>query len=203
MAIPAFATLLLPILVSTQVELWQTAPTPWYMAAQINQESRWNPKAELKTSRENGIGLGQFTRAYNADGTIRFDKINELRRAHPELKGWSWNNRFDIRYQLKAVVLMDRTGYTRFSRLADSPINIWSFTLSGYNGGDGGVQQDILLCGNTKGCNPRVWKDNVENTSRKSRAKWHGYGQSAFDINRGYVKKIIADSVNYQFAWKQ
>lgn len=173
------------------------------MAAQVQAESRWNPKAELKTSRENGIGLGQFTRAYNADGSIRFDKIAELRQAHSALRGWTWAKRFDPNYQLTAVVLMDRTGFTRFDRLSASERDSWSFTLSGYNGGDAGVQRDILLCGNTKGCDPTVWDGNVALHSTKSRAKWHGYGASAYDINRGYVTKILTWAPDYKPAWEK
>ena len=92
-AIPRLAEVYLSLLVSTQQQYWPAAPEPWMMAAQVEKETCitlthskcWSPRAELKTSRENGIGFGQATRAYNADGSIRFDKISELRAAHPSV----------------------------------------------------------------------------------------------------------------------
>jgi len=41
----------------------------------------WNPRSQLKTSREEGAGLGQLTRAYNSDGSIRFDSLEEMRKS--------------------------------------------------------------------------------------------------------------------------
>lgn len=39
------------------------------------------------------------------------------------------------------------------------------------------------------------------NGSTKSRAKWHGYGQSAFDINRGYVRQVLQRAPAYAPHW--
>lgn len=145
--------------------------------------------AELKTSRENGIGFGQVTRAYRADGSVRFDKQSELVAAHQSLKGWTWDTRYNPEYQMRALVELDRSLFKAVSCAATIPDRI-KFALSGYNGGAGGVRQDQLLCRNTPGCNPCMWDGNVALRSTKSKVKWQGYGQSAYDINRGYVDII-------------
>lgn len=210
--LPALAQVYLGLLISTQQHYWADAPAPWMMAAQIEKETCitlrhskcWSPYAELKTSRENGIGFGQATRAYNADGSIRFDKISELVAAHPDaLKGWSWGTRYNAEYQMRGLVMMDKSGHHRYRLLADTPMDLWRFTLSGYNGGDGHVLKDIKACHSAPGCNSRIWYGNVENHSIKSRKPWQGYGQSAFDINRGYVKRIETRAPAYEPHWKK
>lgn len=197
-AVPPNAEKYLPDLVQAQRTIWPDAPMPSFLAGQIEQESCitlkhsrcWDPRAELKTSRENGIGLGQFTRAYNKDGSIRFDKISELAAAHKSLKGWSWANRYDADYQLKAIVEMDKAIFNRQKSAANADERL-AFTLSAYNGGEGGVLQDRRLCANTKGCDPSRWWNHVERYSLKSKTPKQGYGQSFFRINREYVSNIV------------
>lgn len=196
--VPANAHKYLPELVSTQRNIWPSAPTPSFLAAQVEQESCislthskcWNPRAELKTKRENGIGFGQFTRAYRTDGSIRFDKISELAAAHKSLRGWSWENRYDPHYQLTAIVEMDKGIYNR-QRDAATDRDRLSFTLSAYNGGESGVLQDRRLCANTTGCDKNRWAGHVEKTSLKSKQPHPGYRQSFFAINREYVTNVL------------
>lgn len=197
--VPPLAKQYAPRLAAAQASLWPDAPTPWFLGGQVEQETCitlkhskcWNPRAELKTKRENGIGLGQFTRAYRADGSIRFDKISELARAHASLRGWTWESRYDADYQLKAIVEMDKAIYRR-QRGAATTRDALAFSLSGYNGGEGGVLQDRRLCGNTQGCDSTRWFGHVERTSMKSRKASPGYGKSFFEINREYVQLILA-----------
>ncbi len=120
--IPTAAWTWAPVLIMVAGVHWPAAPTPERMAAQIERETCitlthskcWTPHAELKTARENGIGFGQVTRAYNTDGSIRFDKQAELRAQHPrDLGAWSWERRYDPMLQLIGLVLMDRTGHAR------------------------------------------------------------------------------------------
>ena len=197
--VPKAALPLLPKLRAAQEKRWPDAPMPNFLAGQVEQESCislthskcWNPRAELKTSRENGVGLGQFTRAYNADGSIRFDKISEMAAAHESLRGWSWATRYNADYQLMALVEMDKAIYGR-QRGAATAMDQLSFTLSGYNGGEGGVLQDRRLCANTRGCDPSRWSGHVERTSLKSKVPTNGYGhKSFFAINREYVSNIL------------
>ena len=196
--VPKNALQYLPQLVETQRTVWPAAPIPSFLAAQVEQESCislthskcWNPRAELKTKRENGVGFGQFTRAYRADGSIRFDKISELAAAHQSLRGWTWERRYDPGYQLTAIVEMNKAIFGRQKGAATERDRL-SFTLSAYNGGEGGVLQDRRLCSNTKGCDPARWLGHVANTSLKSKTPHPGYKQSFFAINREYVTNVL------------
>lgn len=196
--VPKNAQKLISELVDAQKLLWPDAPHPEFLAGQIEQESCislthsycWNPRAELKTKRENGIGIGQFTRAYNPDGSIRFDVIDDLQKKHPELRGWNWETRYNALYQLKAIILMDRGIYNRVKG-AESDLDRLAFTLSAYNGGEGGLRQDRRLCANTKGCNQNRWKGHVELTSLKAKKPHPGYGKSFYEINREYVVNVL------------
>ena len=51
------------------------------------------------------------------------------------------------------------------------------------------------MCSAIKDCDPDKWFDNVEKHSFRSRTAAKGYGQSFFDVNRGYVKKIMIERV--------
>ncbi len=196
--VPLGAVTYAPLLASEQRALWPDAPAPSFLAGQVEQESCitlkharcWNPRAELKTARENGIGFGQFTRAYNKDGSIRFDTISDLAKQHAELRGWSWSRRYDPGYQLRAIVLMDRGLFDR-QRLGATGMDRLAFALSAYNGGAGGVLQDQRLCRNTPGCDPAIWFGHVERTSLKSRTPHAGYGLSFYQINRDYVHNVL------------
>jgi len=214
--IPPNAIPLLPVLGSEQRRLWPDHPKPSILAGQIEQESCvslknsrcWSSKAELKTKREWGFGLGQFTIAYNADGSERFNTWKELRKTYSkELASWTWENRLDPVLGLRAFVLYDYQLYRSARGFASDSTNAVRFGLAAYNGGLGGLLSDIRLCKARSDCNPRVWYNQpsslgVESTSNKSRQKWHGYGQSAFEINRGYVKNIEQRAIKYELvAW--
>lgn len=180
-------------------EVWPDAPIPSFLPAQIEQETCpslksakcWNPRAELKTYREYGFGLGQFTVAYRADGSVRFNKWLELRLRYPrELSAWTWDNRFDARLQLVAFLRMERAIWMQFAFIPD-PLERVAFTLSGYNGGAGAAMQDRVLCRNTPGCDASRWFGNVERTSMKSKVPMVGYGRSPFAISREYPHAIL------------
>jgi len=201
--IPKLALVYLPLLFQVQVATWQSAPEPSFLAAQVEKESCkslvhpkcWDPRAELKTDREYGFGFGQITRAYRADGSVRFDKFSELKAQHTSLRGWTWGNRFDPRMQLTALIEMDKAIYNRIS--AATTAERLAMTLAAYNGGETGLMQDKTVCRATPGCDPDRWYGHVENTSTKSRVKWQGYGKSAFEINRDYPRDIEARRQKY------
>lgn len=196
--VPDRARLYLPILVEQQRAIWPDAPIPSFLGAQVEQESCislkhskcWNPTVQLKTSREWGRGLGQVTTAYRADGSVRFDKQAELRAQYPSLRGWTTERWAEPRFQLTAIIEMDRGIYRRI-RDAATPVDRLSFTLSAYNGGEGGVLQDRRLCANTSRCDPNKWAGHVERTSLKTKVPHPGYRQSFFAINREYVSHVI------------
>ena len=196
--VPPRALQYIPILVEQQRSIWPDAPIPSFLAAQVEQESCislthskcWNPNVQLKTSREWGRGLGQVTTAYRADGSVRFDKQEELRQQFASLRGWTTDRWADPRYQLTAVVEMDKSIYGRV-RDAATPLDRLGFTLSAYSGGEGGVLQDRRLCANTPRCDSRRWAGHVELYSLKSKVPHPGYRQSFYTINREYVSNVI------------
>lgn len=192
--LPPGAVKYLPALVAEQARHWPDAPLRSAIAAQIEQETCpslksakcWNPRTELKTSREYGFGLGQLT------VTPRFDNFAEARKLHGSLRDWKFEDRFDAERQLRVVVLMDRSAFNRLPFVDDRRERL-AMALSAYNGGLGGVLQDRRLCAQVVGCDPGRWFGHVEHYSLKARTKTAGYGQSFFDINRGYVRAVMLD----------
>lgn len=150
----------------------------------------WEPTARLKTSREEGAGLGQITRAYRPDGSLRFDALAEMRDRHPALRELSWGNvysRPDL--QLAGVVLKVRDDY-RTLRLVTDPMQRLAMADAAYNGGIGGLQAERRACGLRAGCDPHRWWGHVEATCLKSKASIYGR-RSACDINRHHVKDVL------------
>jgi hypothetical protein len=190
--IPALAQVYLPMLMAVTTALWPTMPDPALLAAQVEQETCislkhskcWNPRAELKTSREYGFGLGQLT------VTPRFDNFKESKGWDKTLAGWTWENRYDPEMQLRALVAYDRNLHRQVKAAATADDRM-AFTFSAYNGGMGGVLKDRVLCGKTAGCDPAKWLGNVEHTSFRAKTSVKGYGKSFFAINREYVHNIM------------
>lgn len=192
--LPAGAVKHLPALDEEISAHWPSTPLRSALAAQIEQETCaslrspkcWSPRAELKTAREYGFGLGQVT------VTSRFDNFAEARKLDVTLRDWRWEDRYDARRQLRTLVLMDRGGFERLRFVADERERL-AMTFAAYNGGLGGVLQDRRVCAQAVGCDPNRWFGHVERHSTKSRVKWQGYGASAYDINRGYVRAVLID----------
>lgn len=184
------------ILKAEQRNYWPDHPDPATLAALVEQESCvslksprcWNPVARLKSDREEGAGMGQITRTYRTDGSLRFDSLAALRDQYgTELAGWSWDNvyaRPDL--QLRAVVLMSRDVARPF---AHTPAML-AFGDAAYNGGIAGVQKERRACVLSKGCDPAQWFGNVEAHCLKSRQPLYG-GRSACDINREHVRNVL------------
>jgi len=204
---PQAALLLLPTLKAEQTAYWPAMPLPAALGAQVEQEtctslksrSCWSPAAELRTSREQGVGLGQLTRAFRADGSVRFDALTELVQTYPrELQGLSWAKHTDPSLQLRALVLKDRQGYDQVDG-ADTELDRLAMAFAAYNGGAGGLASDRVACAGTPGCDPGRWFGHVERTSLKAKAAVPGYGKSFFAINREYVRNImVVRTVRYE-----
>ncbi len=210
--VPPNALVYAPVLVSEQRSVWPQMPEPWTLGGLVEQESCirlthpkcWNPRAELKTPREYGFGFGQITVAYQTDGSERFNKFNELRAQQPALKDWTWDNRYDPAFQLRAIVLMNRANWSKIPPAATVSDHL-AFMLSGYNGGVGAVRQDRILCSNTPGCDSGRWFGNVELNSVKSRVPQALYGgKSWFSINREYVRNVMnLRRAKYKSFWEE
>lgn len=150
----------------------------------------WNATSRLKSAREEGAGLGQITRAYHADGRLRFDALAELKAKHPELAAWNWGNvytRPDL--QLLAIVLKLRDNYVFFNGVP-SPHERVKFALKGYNRGLGGVRAEMQACKLRAGCNPTIFSGHAGDVCTASRKPLYG-GRSACDISLGYVPDIV------------
>ncbi len=176
---------------------WPDLPWPHYVAALIAHESGcpalrscWSPTAKLKTAREEGAGLGQITRAWRADGSLRFDSLADMRDRHPSLRAWSWANvyqRPDL--QIRAVVLMSRGNWDALRAVPDYWERL-AMTNAAYNGGLAGVSADRRACKVRAGCDPQRWWGHVELTCTKSHAPLYGQ-RSACDINRGHARHVL------------
>lgn len=199
--VPTQALNHLPTLGAEVAAHWPDAPDWALFAGQIEKESCitlkhskcWNPRAELRTAREQGTGLGQVTR------TARFDSLAELRAQFPrELAGWSWDSPtlYDPAFQIRALLLMDRRNHRALTDVPEP--DRMDMALAAYNGGMGGLLGERKLCQSTRGCDHRRWTGHVEHTSMKSRTPWKGYGQSAFQINRGYPSGVRQRAEKYR-----
>lgn len=190
----------LPVLPVIKEEMALYAPKvtqPWVMAAIYDHETCpgyksfkcWNTSAELKTSREQGLGLPQMTRTWNPDGSIRFDNIANMKRAYPEqLSELDWNtfrNRLDLQVRSSSLLF-----YEEWRRLytVTGETNRLRMTRSAWNGGGGRVATARSRCKLTTGCDPQIWFGNVEKHLPQSRVPMKGYGnRSPYDINVYYV----------------
>ncbi|XVJ69903.1 MAG: lytic murein transglycosylase [Rhizobacter sp.] len=200
--VPKAAHPLLPVAAAEIDRAWPAMPMRSYLGALVEKETCitlthrycWSTTARLKTAREEGAGLGQLTRAYTSDGRLRFDALEQAKQLDPiGLADLGWHNvysRADL--NLRAMVLMLRDCDRRLQQLTSvDAYNRVAMCDAAYNGGMGGLMADRRLCAITPKCDPQRWFGHVELYSTKSRTKWQGYGQSAFDINRGHVHHTL------------
>jgi hypothetical protein len=189
------------MLQAEQQKYWPQLKRVSYMAGQVEQESNFKPTAQLKTSREQGVGFGQQTRAYTSLGAIRFDALTDVVKKYPtDLKGYSWATWQDVpQLQMRATVLMTRDLCSSVKDTA-SQEDMFRMCLSAYNGGKAALDKERLSCRAKAGCNSAIWFGHVELTSFKSKVPMPGYGgQSPFSINRGYIVNIENRRVKYQY----
>lgn len=203
--LPPRAEQYLPILSAEIDARWPNVPQRSYLAGLVHHESGcpalkskcWNPKSQLKTHREEGAGLGQLTRAWRQDGSLRFDALVEMRAQHPALRDLDWSNvyhRPDL--QLRAVVLKVRGDFSALAAVTDRQERL-RFADAAYNGGLGGVHKERRACGLQPGCDPQRWHGHVERICLKSRAPLYG-NRSACDINRHHVVVVFKDAKLYE-----
>jgi hypothetical protein len=184
--------------------LWPSLTLRSYIPSQIEQESCisakhkkcWNPTVELKTSREYGFGLGQFTIAYKADGSVRFNAWEEIKVKDKLLKDWQWEDRFNPLKQIQAIVIKNRINYSKITFPVKNELTRLAFTAVTYNSGS--VMKDRSLCLARSDCDASAWfvKDSskryaVESFSTKSKVAQKGYGKSFFEISREYPYNVL------------
>jgi hypothetical protein len=210
-AVPPQARQYLPTLAIESATHWRasdgrSAPVAT-MAGMIDHEtgcpgmrSCWQPTARFKTSREDGVGFGQFTRAYRADGSLRFDALGELKALYPlALKDANWStNKYDPALQLRAVVLKLRTNYEHAARLTPHADERLTFATVMHNRGVAGIQNEAAACVMTRGCDRTRWRGHVERTCTASRAVITGTRLSACDISRRYPVDVAKRARTYE-----
>lgn len=197
------AQALAPVIVQEVDQHWSAIPRRSYLGALFEQETCpslshsmcWSSTARLKTSREEGGGLAQLTRAWTQSGVLRFDSLEEVRGMAPTaLEGLDWQTVYERpELSVRAALIKLRACHQRLQALApdlDEMARL-AFCDSAYNGGWSHVQQDRQLCALQAGCNPSQWFGHVELHSVKSRTKWQGYGLSAYEINREHVRNTV------------
>ena len=192
--LPPNSLLYLPVLIQKQKELWPNAPYPSTLAAQIDKEtcpspkhkSCWNPRAELKTSREYGFGLGQITI------TNQFNNFSYAKSLTVNLRNWDYADRYNAAMQIEALVVWNKVMFDRVKG-AKTVFGQLAMSKAAYNGGEGGLNSDRRVCLATPGCDQTIWFGHVERTSLKAKLPKAGYGESFFQINRRYVKEIMYD----------
>lgn len=202
--IPEKARPLLPTINKSITELWPTLPWYSYIPAQIEQETCvslthikcFNSRTRLKTSREEGIGLGQFTRAWDKYGNLRFDVVTEMVNKHPkELAGWSWANIYSPILQIKAILIKNRVNWNKLTFNIATLEDRMAILAVTYNSGS--VFKDRTLCGTKPDCDPTRWyntvqKKGIEAYSFKSKLKRKEYGnRSFFEISRVYPILVL------------
>lgn len=190
--LPGESAKLLPDLVEEIDVYWQDIPDYVFPAGLIDQESNWKPTATLRTSRELGCGLGQFTLAKDAKGGVRFDALTEVKGLSPALAEWSWRDCSATRFQMRAVVIKTKSlARSCYATMKDGK-NVLMCVGGGYNGGAGSVTKRQRFCRATPGCDPTVWEGHLEKQCPQSNVKVQGYGESFCDINSKYPGRIYA-----------
>lgn len=153
----------------------------------------WSPHAELRNSREQGVGLGQLTRTWREDGSVRFDNLANMKRAHRDtLRELTWDNiklRPDL--QMRIIVLMVKESYNRYPGVRDPYIR-YHFADVDYNGGPRDILKARQICGLAKGCDPQHWFDHVERYNPKPSKPDARYGgRSMRDINNHHARDVF------------
>lgn len=154
-----------------RADLTRAAHTQWglnapvaSLAAQVHQESAWNP---LAVSRVGATGLAQFMPS-TASWWCQAQKTPDCAPTNPK---WA----------LRALVGYDKYLYDRLQ--AGDDCNRFAFALSAYNGGSGWVNRDKLLASG-KGLDPLAWFDSVETVNAgRTAANWRE--------NRVYPRRIL------------
>jgi membrane-bound lytic murein transglycosylase MltF len=146
-------------------DLWGIQAPTARIAAQIHQESLWDPEAQSRYA----DGMAQFTPA-TAEWIAKLFP-NELGDFDP----------MDPAQAVRAMVIYDHWLLQQVPSAA-TECDKWAFALSSYNGGLGWLKRDRKRA-SEKGSDSARWFGHVE--AHSARAKW------AIKENRHYVRVIL------------
>ena len=172
-------------------EYWTDVKNEHYMLGQVEQESRWNPRAELKTSREYGFGFAQIT------VTERFNNFLEAKKNIKALSSWTWDNRFESKYQFTYLVLTDKSNFHQMVKLLDSVKDRWAGALVSYNAGMGVITQRRALCKQTLGCQSDIWFGGLDSVHMKYEDRLL-YGRTLYRMRNEYPELVIKKAEKYK-----
>lgn len=196
--LPNDALSLMPVLRSEIGAFWPGLGLHAFPAGIVEQESLWKIRAKLQTSREYGCGLGQFTKAYDKNGKVRFDALTETKRLDPSLADWNWEDCYNAQFQLRGLVLKlkinDRSCAAQLVALRE----VLACDAAMYNGGAGSVSKRIRLCDIKPGCDPTKWFGHLEYMVAQSTVKVRGYGESFAETNSKYPGRVFARMDKYE-----
>lgn len=165
-------------------EKWDNISNRYYIAGQIEKESRWQVNAELKTSREYGFGLSQITI------TERFNNFKTATEKYRALKDWKFEDRYNPTYQMTYIVLEDKNNFYQMKKLFSTIKDTWAGTLVCYNAGKGTVLQRRALCKKTDNCNWTIWFGGLDSVKIQYESR-KLYGRDLGDMRNDYPYSII------------
>lgn len=150
------------------------------LAAQVHQESAWNPTARSAYA----SGLAQFTPATARD----------MARLHPDElgNGSKEGAPLDSRWALLALCRYDKTLFDAASYAA-TPADRWAFVLAGYNGGPGWIPRDRAKA-RAQGLDASRWFGHVETVNA-------GRAPQFFRENRDYPRRILITHQRLYRSW--
>lgn len=146
-------------------EEWGIDGSPARLAAQLHQESSWNPQARSAVGAE---GLAQFMPS----------TAHWIAQAFPDRLGGF--DPWDPQQAALAAAVYDAWLAQRNPGIGQC--STWSFALSAYNGGEGRLHQEQVLAAQA-GRDRRRWFKNVADMRSRSPAAWRE--------NRAYVRRIL------------
>lgn len=145
-------------------EEWGVDSSPARLAAQLHQESVWNPKAKSPVGAE---GLAQFMPATGRWLSAKFPQLGPY-------------DPWDPAWSARAAAVYDHWLLTR--NPGRGACSNWAFALSAYNGGESMLRREQALA-QANGRDQLRWFDNTEAYRARS--------PSAYRENRAYVKRIL------------
>ena len=177
-------------------QAWPSMPLSYIPAGQVEQESDWNPKATLKTSRELGRGLAQITIAYDAKGNVRFNNFLDLVR-NKAMNGWNWkDDPYNAKYQLMSLFLTDHQNFVQVRKFTMNDEEAWKCGLVCYNAGSG-RWLSRRKAARTSGAPADRWTGGLENV-HNSGENQALYGQPLWKAVNAYPKLIFAKALKYK-----
>lgn len=145
-------------------EEWGVDASAARLAAQMHQESAWNPKARSGVGAQ---GLAQFMPATG----------KWLAQLFPELGAY---DPWDPAWSARAAAVYDH--YLLQRNPGADPCSHWAFALSAYNGGERALRREQARADKT-GRDGRIWFWNTAPQRARSPGAWRE--------NRGYVRRIL------------